>query len=197
MPLCLGNSRYPAGETPGIVDRGIRGSGGRRSIAGHTNHCRNTRCIDDTSAILRAATVSSVSCSFFCLHSRGMPTGGGGGGAGKRGSARFFLSRSAKDGFSDESGSPQSGEIDGASSKSTSLEMLLIMARSSTKVTRVFMKLRWRLSRARNGPFFDPKKISRRARSYLTVEDSLEEALEPSEDRFFPVHLPSFSIIAV
>jgi len=27
MPLCLGNSRYPAGETPGIVDRGIRGSG--------------------------------------------------------------------------------------------------------------------------------------------------------------------------
>jgi len=27
MPLCLGNSRYPAGETASTVDRGIRGSG--------------------------------------------------------------------------------------------------------------------------------------------------------------------------
>lgn len=54
MPLCLGNSRYPAVET---AERGLRVSqqsarGDRRSIAGHTNHCRNTRGIDDTSTIL-------------------------------------------------------------------------------------------------------------------------------------------------
>lgn len=68
MPLCPGNSRYPA-----VAERG-----NRRSIAGHTNHCRNTRGIDDTSTILslvpspRACLASAIPFPYLArnLYSR-------------------------------------------------------------------------------------------------------------------------------
>lgn len=55
--IVSGNSRYPAGETRSVGGRGeeateggggnrgsvVAGTGDRRSIAGHTNHCHNTR----------------------------------------------------------------------------------------------------------------------------------------------------------
>lgn len=55
MPLC---ARVILDILPWKRRRGHRGHRAgrdRRSIAGHTNHCRNTRGIDDTSAILSLA----------------------------------------------------------------------------------------------------------------------------------------------